>query len=281
MAASKFEPSDMTQGDVTAEVWRAAIEWSESPYDLRAAYDNHKDGNPISSASKDSIIRLAETATNKLAQLGLDFADASDERIAGYQDSLGVIYNSDGFHDHRYHPTEQPEVIWLSRYHRILSAFDVTSPDEVRLMPQTALTRVLLFSEIEDAALLFTEGEEYARPHRYPRKAGRHIDDPKSEFWNYGIATDDYPGKSFGVDGAGPNVWVWAPTGVVTDASVKALKQFDYMTNQTWQATTAQGYVPERMVAQTMRMGVMQPATDQVDTLDGHVAKFLEQAKHL
>lgn len=258
------------------------IDRAESPADLRALEDAFIIDGPMRSLSKEEMIDIARTTLLKLGDLGLDVGDTHDPRIGRLQNGVQTIHDSHAFGRNRFHPVDKPETTFFSAYRRILSATDMGSESRMQLLPQTDIVPADLFDEVAAAALLFTAGEEFDQHHTsFPRKAGRRISDVESRFWNCGIATHDYPGREFGNPPYGPNVSLWIPTGTVSELSVVTLPQNAYMENDTWALTTAAGYVPSRMVVQSVQFGSPSFERDKFDTGDHLVRDFLLEARRI
>ena len=266
-----------------AQVLKSSIELARSGAELRTSYDANVPDRSFDESSKEAILDLTEAATAKLWQLGLDLTDTNDERIFNYRTALQAIYDSDKFGTGRWHPTDRVETPWFSSYHRILSGLNPNTNERLQLLPQVDLVQKSLLGAIALSSLAFTAGDQYTRPnYGFPRKAGRTVTDPNSPFWGYSIATDDCPGKQFGLaDGFGPDVAVRMPTGLISNKSVLALKQLYYQYNDTWRNTFGAQYVPGTILAQYVTKGYPERSSDQVDTTSGHVAQFLETARTL
>lgn len=251
---------------------------ANSGFDLRHSYQLRYRGRNLEAISKPDAVAIGKAVISKLYRLGLDLDNTDDSRVANLWTGYDAVNDSDRYGLGRPHTTDRPEAAFFSAYYRILSAMRVDSDTRLQLRPPAELRAHLLFREIAASALHFTRDEQHTTPDKYPRKATRTITKVDSPFWDFTIATDTYPGAHFGQSGSGPSASVTIPTGAITDRAVRGLRSHAYLTNSTWRKTTGNGYLPEHLTAQSIRMGVPNPGIEQVDTTDGQVEAFLRYA---
>jgi hypothetical protein len=249
--------------------------------ELRAAVTHHGSRYSSFSIGKKELARVSDATEAALWRVGFDLED-TDPRAVRFSSALKGLRDYIASDRHAGGMVRHPEVFVKYSLLRLLSAADAHSPDRAQLLPQQPLVERVLTHQLQAVALLYTEPNEFTVRHRYPRKAGRTVTDPKSEFWGFQIHTDDFIGKSYGRDGYGPNVSITMPTGRILDASLTEYAKTPSADTGLDAEELKHGVVPAKIHPQAIRLGVADKMHAQLDTTDGQVQQFLDHvATHI
>jgi len=150
---------------------------------------------------------------------------------------------------------------------------DVGSPDKLKLVKPGDLRPAKIFEKLAKVALPFTKGHEYETPHSLPRKATRTINDPLSKYWRFSMQTDDFPGKSYGELGKGPNISLAIPSGLVRVESTHINFEFTIVDDQ---GRIDIATIPKDVTVGAVLLGVITGEGAMLDTEDGLVSAFLD-----
>lgn len=237
--------------------------------DLRSAWIESELVNNIAGyVSEGTFDEFRDGVREKFAELGIDW-EANDERVQMLKEALesGEPPDQHGGVEMGYHSKVGHHL------YRLISGCDPTAKEGLRLKPLESLNAKP--HSIQERALAYTSSDEYTIWHRFPRKAARTVTDPTSPFWGFGIKTDTWPMGSGGA-GAGPNISLWMPTGLIPREEI--IRTEESGSSQSFMKDNPH-YTPRRICVQSLSLGHRDPGSRQVDTNSSLVGQFLESIK--